>query len=39
MQKFYIGINANNAICNDSFFDGPITLYSNGEKENIYYTK
>lgn len=39
MQNFYIGINANNAICNDSFFDGSITLYPNSEKGNIYYTK
>ena len=38
MKKIYIGINANNAICNDSFFDGSITLYPTGEKGNIFYT-
>ena len=35
---FYIGFNANNAICNAKFFDGSITLYPTGEKGNIYYS-
>lgn len=35
---FYIGFNANNAICNESFFDGSISLYPNREKGNIYYS-
>lgn len=41
MEKkiYYIGFNANNAICNDNFFDGSITLYPTGEKGNIYYSK
>ena len=35
---YYIGLNANNAICNESFFSGSITLYPTGEKGNIYYS-
>lgn len=35
---YYIGFNANNAICNDSFFKGSITLYPTREKGNIYYS-
>lgn len=35
---YYIGFNANNAICNESFFDGSISLYPNKEKGNIYYS-
>lgn len=36
---YYIGINANNAICNENFFNGMITLNPNNEKGNIYYTR
>lgn len=36
---YYVGFNANNAICNESFFDGMITLNPNHEKGNIFYTK
>ena len=36
---YYLGFNANNAICNTSFFKGMITLNPNHEKGNIYYTK
>jgi len=36
---YYIGFNANNAICNESFFAGSISLYPNREKGNIYYSK
>lgn len=36
---YYVGFNANNAICNECFFDGTITLNPNREKGNIYYTK
>lgn len=35
---YYIGFNANNAICNENFFEGSITLYPNREKGNIYYS-
>lgn len=35
---YYIGFNANNAICNEDFFEGSITLYPNKEKGNIYYS-
>ncbi len=35
---YYIGFNANNAICNDNFFAGSITLYPTKEKGNIYYS-
>jgi len=35
---YYIGFNANNAICNDTFFKGSITLYPTKEKGNIYYS-
>ena len=35
---FYIGFNANNAICNESFFEGSITLYPTGEKGNMFYS-
>ena len=38
-KVYYIGFNANNAICNESFFEGSITLYPTGEKGNIYYSK
>ena len=37
-KNYYIGFNANNAICNESFFDGSITIYPNSEKGNIYYS-
>lgn len=36
---YYIGFNANNAICNEGFFEGSISLYPNREKGNIYYSK
>lgn len=36
---YYVGFNANNAICNENFFDGMITLNPNNEKGNIFYTK
>ena len=29
-----VGFNANNAICNESFFEGSITLYPTNEKGN-----
>ena len=35
---YYIGFNANNAICNDYFFAGSITLYPTKEKGNIYFS-
>ncbi|MBQ7140220.1 MAG: ATP-grasp domain-containing protein [Bacilli bacterium] len=35
---YYIGFNANNAICNDSFFKGSITLYPTKERGNIYFS-
>ncbi len=35
---YYIGLNANNAICNDNFFAGSITLYNTKEKGNIYFS-
>lgn len=38
-KVYYIGFNANNAICNENFIDGAITLNPNKEKGNIYYTK
>lgn len=37
-EVYYIGFNANNAICNDNFFAGSITLYPTKEKGNIYYS-
>lgn len=37
-KVYYVGFNANNAICNEMFFDGAITLNPNHEKGNIYYT-
>lgn len=37
-EIYYIGFNANNAICNDSFFKGSITLYPTKEKGNNYYS-
>ena len=36
---YYIGFNANNAICNECFLEGTVTLNPNREKGNIYYTK
>ena len=38
-KMYYIGFNANNAICNECFLDGTVTLNPNREKGNIYYTK
>lgn len=35
---YYIGFNANNAICNDKFFSGSITLYPTGENGNVFYS-
>ena len=37
-EVYYIGFNANNAICNDNFFTGSITLYPTKEKGNIFYS-
>ena len=37
-QRYYIGFNANNAICNESYFNGSITINPNHEKGNIYYS-
>lgn len=37
-KVYYIGFNANNAICNENFFSGSISLYPNKEKGNIYYS-
>ncbi len=37
-EVYYIGFNANNAICNDTFFKGSITLYPTKEKGNIYFS-
>ncbi len=37
-EVYYIGFNANNAICNDGFFKGSITLYPTKEKGNIYFS-
>lgn len=37
-EVYYIGLNANNAICNDAFFKGSITLYPTKERGNIYYS-
>lgn len=36
---YYIGFNANNAICNDYFFSGSITLYPTKEKGNHCYSE
>lgn len=36
---YYVGFNANNAIFNEAFFNGMITLNPNHEKGNIFYTK
>lgn len=38
-KMYYVGFNANNAICNECFLSGSITLNPNREKGNIYYTK
>jgi len=38
-KVYYIGFNANNAICNENFINGAITLNPNNEKGNIFYTK
>lgn len=38
VDLYYIGLNANNAICNDNFFNGSITLYPTRESGNIYYS-
>lgn len=37
-EVYYIGFNANNAICNDNFFKGSITLYPTKERGNIFYS-
>lgn len=39
LSYYYLGFNANNAICNENFFNGMITINPNGEKGNIYFTK
>lgn len=36
--KYYIGLSANNSICNELFFDGSFTIYPNNEMGNIYYS-
>lgn len=38
-KVYYVGFNANNAICNESFFEGSITLYPTNEKGNIPFIK
>ena len=38
-EIYYVGFNANNAICNEEFLTGSITLNPNNEKGNIYYSK
>lgn len=38
-KYYYIGLNSNNSICNELFFDGSITLYPTGEKGNIPYSR
>ena len=38
-EIYYVGFNANNAICNESFLTGSITLNPNNESGNIYYSK
>lgn len=35
MKKYYVGINGTNVICNDEYFDGYITAFPLGEKNNI----
>lgn len=37
-EVYYIGFNANNAICNENFFKGSITLYPTKESGNYYYS-
>lgn len=37
-EIYYIGFNANNAICNEKLFNGSITLYPTKEKGNIYFS-
>lgn len=36
---YYVGFNANNAICNENFLSGSITLNPNNEQGNIFYTE
>lgn len=38
MNYYYIGLNANNAIENDHFFKGSITIYPTLEKGNIFFS-
>lgn len=38
-EIYYVGFNANNAICNERFLTGSITLNPNNEKGNIYYSR
>lgn len=38
-KVYYIDFDTNNAICNEDFFAGSISLYPNKEKGNIYYSK
>ena len=35
MKRYYIGINGTNVICNESYFNGYITAYPIGEKNNV----
>jgi len=37
MKKYYVGFNGTNVICNDEYFNGYITAYPLGEKNNISY--
>lgn len=37
-EIYYIGFNANNAICNENFFSGSITLYPTKEKGNNFFS-
>ncbi len=38
-KVYYVGFNANNAICNEDFFEGSLTLYPTKEKGNISFFK
>lgn len=36
---YYVGFNANNAICNENFVTGSLTINPNRERGNIFYTR
>ena len=39
MEKiYYVGFNAGNAVGNEEFFEGSITVYPTGEVGNIFYS-